>query len=244
MNKFLLDVPNTSERLRIFCFPYAGGGASTYRNWNTYLKPGMKCYPIQLPGRENRISETPYREMDTLVKDVVSALVPYLDTNYILFGHSMGAKIACEVGGALEHYNNVQNPCHLIVSGSQAPHIPDPNPLHNLPEDKFIEGLKQYSGMSQEFLENKELMKLFMPLFRADFVLDETYTFKKRNFSFPISALYGSQDVGSEPETDESWSEYTHKTYDKKIFQGDHFFIKSQEREVVQYICQKLEAYL
>lgn len=197
MNKFLLDVPNTSERLRIFCFPYAGGGASTYRNWNTYLKPGMKCYPIQLPGRENRISETPYREMDTLVKDVVSALVPYLDTNYILFGHSMGAKIACEVGGALEHYNNVQNPCHLIVSGSQAPHIPDPNPLHNLPEDKFIEGLKQYSGMSQEFLENKELMKLFMPLFRADFVLDETYTFKKRNFSFPISALYGSQDVGS-----------------------------------------------
>ena len=215
MNKFLLDVPNTSERLRIFCFPYAGGGASTYRNWNTYLKPGMKCYPIQLPGRENRISETPYREMDTLVKDVVSALVPYLDTNYILFGHSMGAKIACEVGGALEHYNNVQNPCHLIVS-----------------------------GMSQEFLENKELMKLFMPLFRADFVLDETYTFKKRNFSFPISALYGSQDVGSEPETDESWSEYTHKTYDKKIFQGDHFFIKSQEKEVVQYICQKLEAYL
>ena len=210
MNKFLLDVPNTSERLRIFCFPYAGGGASTYRNWNTYLKPGMKCYPIQLPGRENRISETPYREMDTLVKDVVSALVPYLDTNYILFGHSMGAKIACEVGGALEHYNNVQNPCHLIVSGSQAPHIPDPNPLHNLPEDKF----------------------------------DETYTFKKRNFSFPISALYGSQDVGSEPETDESWSEYTHKTYDKKIFQGDHFFIKSQEKEVVQYICQKLEAYL
>ena len=239
-----MEVPGESDRLRIFCFPYAGGGASIYRNWNTYFKPGMKCYPIQLPGRENRISDIPYKEMDKLVDDVVSALLQYLNTNYILFGHSMGAKIACEVAAALEQYNHVQNPCHLIVAGSQAPHIPDPNPLHNLPEDKFIEGIKKYSGMSEEFLENKELMKLFMPLFRADFVLDETYAFKKRNFEFPVSALYGSQDEGSEPETDESWSEYTNRHYDKKIFKGDHFFIKSQEKEVVQYVCHKIEEYL
>lgn len=52
-----LKEPNSNDKIRIFCFPYAGGGASAYRNWGTYLPNYVGVYPIQIPGRENRITE-------------------------------------------------------------------------------------------------------------------------------------------------------------------------------------------
>ena len=54
---FFLKESNSNDKIRIFCFPYAGGGASAYRNWGTYLPNYVGVYPIQIPGRENRITE-------------------------------------------------------------------------------------------------------------------------------------------------------------------------------------------
>ena len=49
---FFLKESNSNDKIRIFCFPYAGGGASAYRNWGTYLPDYVGVYPIQIPGRE------------------------------------------------------------------------------------------------------------------------------------------------------------------------------------------------
>lgn len=157
---FFLKEPNSNDKIRIFCFPYAGGGASAYRNWGTYLPNYVGVYPIQIPGRENRITEKALTDMCKLTDKIVSAIHPYLDTPYLVFGHSLGAKISYEVCNELrEKQDNA--PCHLIVSGSRAPHIPEPEPLHHLQDVDFIEAMKRYSGMSKEFLENRDLLNLF-----------------------------------------------------------------------------------
>lgn len=136
-------------------------------------------------------------------------------------------------------------PCHLIVSGSRAPHIPEPEPLHHLQDVDFIEAMKRYSGMSKEFLENRDLLNLFLPIFRADFILDETYCFTKyEKFDFPITALYGDQDQDSEIDTVEAWSEYTNTSFNKKVFHGEHFFIKTSEKEVLAYIKDIVSRYV
>ncbi len=44
----------TDARLRLFCFPNAGGGASAYIPWIGALAPTIEVHPVQLPGRENR----------------------------------------------------------------------------------------------------------------------------------------------------------------------------------------------
>ena len=151
---FFLKEPNSNDKIRIFCFPYAGGGASAYRNWGTYLPNYVGVYPIQIPGRENRITEKALTDMCKLTDKIVSAIHPYLDTPYLVFGHSLGAKISYEVCNELrEKQDNA--PCHLIVSGSRAPHIPEPEPLHHLQDVDFIEAMKRYSGMSKEFLETE-----------------------------------------------------------------------------------------
>src|SRR5437870_3798527 len=85
-------------RMRLFCFPYAGGGAPVYRAWPNDLPHEVEVCPLQLPGRENRLGETPFTRMEPLIDALTQALTPYLDMPFALFGHSMGAAVAYEVG--------------------------------------------------------------------------------------------------------------------------------------------------
>src|ERR1051326_2486664 len=56
--------------IRLFCFSYAGGGASTFRSWNEGLPPDVDVWAAQLPGRETRVAEQPLRRMPALVDEL------------------------------------------------------------------------------------------------------------------------------------------------------------------------------
>src|SRR5205807_1716438 len=89
--------------LRLFCFPYAGGGASLFRSWSERLPPEIEVCPVQLPGRETRISEQPFSQLGALLDPLMHILLPHLDRPYALFGHSMGALISFELARMLRH---------------------------------------------------------------------------------------------------------------------------------------------
>src|SRR6266498_4059298 len=81
-------------RLRLFCFPYAGAGASIFRPWRNNVLPEVELCIIQLPGRESRILEKPFYQMDHLVLALEHIFLPYLDDlPFAFFGHSMGSLI-------------------------------------------------------------------------------------------------------------------------------------------------------
>ena len=42
------------DRATLFCFPFAGGGASAYNSWVQKMKDKVTVCPIQLPGREEK----------------------------------------------------------------------------------------------------------------------------------------------------------------------------------------------
>jgi surfactin synthase thioesterase subunit len=90
-------IGTAAPRLRLFCFPYAGGGASIYRTWPDDLPRDVEVCAIQLPGRERRLSEPPLRSLQKAVEILVGVMRPYLDLPFALFGHSMGALLAYEV---------------------------------------------------------------------------------------------------------------------------------------------------
>src|SRR4029453_18366937 len=54
--------PQAAAALRVFCFHHAGGGASSYRAWAGELPAWLELCAIQLPGREGRLREKPYRQ--------------------------------------------------------------------------------------------------------------------------------------------------------------------------------------
>ena len=64
------------REMRMFCFPYAGGGASIYRGWGASLPADIEVCPVQLPGRESRLRDQPFDHIGPMVAAIADALRP------------------------------------------------------------------------------------------------------------------------------------------------------------------------
>ena len=144
MSSWFMPETVPAAAIRLFCFSYAGGGASTFRSWPRDDSLGV--VPVQLPGRENRMAEAPLLAMDEIVEQAAQAMLPYVDAPYALFGHSLGARVGFEVARFMRRRGHAL-PVHLFVSGSRAPEIPEPQPLHDL-DEKYRGGRSRPVGSS------------------------------------------------------------------------------------------------
>lgn len=233
--------PNSQAGLRLFCFPYSGAGASVFYPWSDVLPATVEVYPVQFPGRETRLAEPPFTRLAPLVQAAAQALLPYLDRPFAFFGHSLGALVSFELVRHLRRQRG-PGPVHLFVSGHDAPQIPDCNPpIHNLPEPEFVEKLRRLNGMSEEVLENAELMQLLLPILRADFAVCETYRYEAdRPLDCPISAFGGLQDAYVSRENLEAWRAQTDNSFSLRLFPGDHFYLNTDRSLLLRVLAREL----
>src|SRR5437868_313632 len=82
--------PRAVPRMRLFCFPFAGGGSAVYRNWVQSLDPSIELIAIEPPGRLSRINERPISDIDEFVEKLVSEMHNLLDRPFAFFGHCLG----------------------------------------------------------------------------------------------------------------------------------------------------------
>ncbi|HOE43123.1 MAG TPA: thioesterase domain-containing protein, partial [Rhodoferax sp.] len=224
--------PRPDAPIRLFCFPYAGGGAAFYRNWSSELAPEVDVCPVQLPGRETRMREPAYEELGPLVEQASTALLPYLDRPYCFLGYSMGTLIAFELARHLDRHFQTR-PSHLIACAFGAPHLPHISRLrYDLPEDEFIYELGKLEGTPQEVIECRELLDLVLPTIRADCRICDRYKFLKGELlPFPISAFGGIDDPQAGQELMQGWGDMTNSTFSLRMFPGRHFFIHESRRQ-------------
>jgi len=229
--------------LRLFCFPYAGGGSITYQKWAGMLPAKIEVCAVQLPGRERRHAEPPFRRISQAVDCLSSALRPHLDVPFVFFGHRMGAVLAYEVARRLLT-DPGHEPRYLFVSWHQAPHLPQrKRPLHDLPNDEFLAELKALNGTPPEVFEHQELMELIMPLLRADFELADTYAeLAGPHLSCPIMAMGGEDDIEVLVEDIATWSKATKGPFKLMLFKGDHFFINTERERLLKILKSELMA--
>ncbi len=233
--------PNFYAKLRLFCFPYAGGGTWSFRSWSTSLTPDVEVCPIELPGRGSRLMEHPFTQLEPLIQALARALLPYLDKPFAFFGHSMGGLVSFELAHLLRK-NYDLSPVHLFISGRRAPQVSvSEPPIHHLPEAEFLNELRHLNGTPEAVLENAELMELFLPALRADFAVLETYVYiPKPRLDCPITVLGGLQDFEVSCEDLEAWREQTNTAFSMQMFQGDHFFIHSAQSLLLQFLAREL----
>lgn len=227
---FVSHRPNPQATLRLFCFPYAGGNTSIFHGWPNLLPPTVEVYSAQLPGRGRRLMEEPLTRMPALVEAISQAILAHLDKPFAFFGHSLGAIVGFEVCRLLRKRQQ-REPQHLFVSGSGAPQTTDTGrALHDLPDSKFLKGLREFNGTSREILENGELMELLLPTLRADFAVSETYVYTPEPpLDCPITAFGGLQDYEVSRKRLEAWRTQTNAGFSLRMFAGDHFFLHKAE---------------
>lgn len=234
---------NPRARLRLFCFPYAGGGASIFRSWGSCLADTVEVCPVQLPGRETRVAEPPYSEIEPLLEALCENLREFLDLPYALFGYSMGAIISFELARLLPA-RMLPGPCHLFVGARPGPRLPDPDsPTSSLGDEEFIRIVAAMGGMPDELLENREWLEFLLPTLRADFALCESFQYLLRDgLRCPLSVYGGMKDAKTPYPKLQAWSAETSSVCTIKQFQGGHFFINENRDALLRAISEELSA--
>lgn len=235
--------PNPDPRLRLFCFPYAGGSSATYRTWSDVLPPDIEVQAIQLPGREWRLKEEPFRNVFPLVQELADVLKERFDAPFAFFGHSLGALISFELTRELRRRGNAL-PEWLFLSAHRAPHLPKELPdIHDGPDEEFYEGLRRLEGTPDELLENNELMELLLPALRADFAIAETYECPTEEpLDRPMSVFGGLGDEVTGRDKLQPWAEHTTGDFKLRMVPGGHFFVEESRDLILRAVFHDLMA--
>jgi medium-chain acyl-[acyl-carrier-protein] hydrolase len=221
--------PNSTSRL--FCFPYAGGGASIFDQWGGHFSDEMEVVAVQLPGREERFKEAPFTEMSKVEKAIASGISPFLEKSFAFFGHSMGGLLAFEL--AHEIRQSGKEPFHLFVSACVAPHLRRKSRLHHdLPRSQFPRELRHLDGMAEELLNLPECLDLQM--------VDEYQCRQRPPLSCPITAFYGTEDKLANKLDMQEWRGYTSGSFGLCAIPGDHFFLKSATDILLELISRRI----
>ena len=223
-------VASHQSGIRLFCLPHAGAGTSAYNLWKRFLPATIEVCPIQIPGRESRISEPSVTDCTTLIESIT--LATHLDKPYAIFGHSMGALLALDLAQSLRA-NGLRTPSHLFVSGRNATHVPMKHgSIHKMGDEEFLAALAiRYGGLPQEILDTPELLELYLPILRADLTLLETHQYQRLGpLDCPISAFSGKDDANVSREGLEAWGDHTSAAFEAHWFDGGHFYLSGPSR--------------
>lgn len=239
--RLLRPRPLSQPRMRLFCFPYAGGSAAIFHQWPTRLAADIELVSIQYPGRATRMREAPCTRLADLLQDAEQAILGLTDRPFAFFGHSMGATVAFELTRRLRAANHPL-PTQLFLSGRSAPQLPPRKPpIHALPDDAFIAAMRDLNGTPGEVLEHRELMEMMLPVIRADFEALETWTFEpSAPLDVPLSVFGGIADDAVPLENLDAWNTCITGKFKRHMFPGDHFFLHQQYPAMLNIINRAL----
>ena len=234
---FVCPRPLPRPASRLLCFAHAGGGVPLFRNWPDGLGPDVEVWVAHLPGRGSRMKERPFSRLLPLVQALARAWhsLAWKERPFAFFGHSLGARIAFELARSLQRQGQ-KGPQHLIVSASPGPQLPRREPaIHTLPKETFLAELRRRGSIPDEVWAQPDLLKLLLPVLRADFTVYETAVYHPGPLlECPITAFGGTADpLVALPEL-QAWQVQTKASFHCQRFPGDHFYLKTAEASLLQ----------
>jgi acyl transferase domain-containing protein/surfactin synthase thioesterase subunit len=264
-NWLIIVGPRAAPRIRLFCFPFAGGGSAVYRNWAQFIDPTIEVVAIEPPGRLGRITETPIADMKEFVDRLVLEMEGLLDQPFAFFGHCLGALTMYETTRRLIHTTTVR-PDHLFASGARPPdRITDQGsfeervvhdllklaefrislPAYAQPDDVFAELIRHFNiQATEQLLSDPELRRLMLPVVRAEFQMATDYQFvREPPWEIPITCFAAKGDPYVSRHHALGWGRFTNSRLQVHIREGAHFAVVDDAAFIHDVINRELRGY-
>lgn len=212
--------------LKLLCFHHAGGGASSFRPWLA-ARSDCDVLAVQLPGREGRIKETPFRSIPLAVRGLADEIAPWIEgSRYAFFGYSMGALVAFELAREMRR-RHLSPPAAVVVAAARAPHLPrDTITFHQSSDQDLVVFLRDLGATPEDVLRSSELMALMLPTIRADLQMVETFEYVS---DAPLDSALVAFGGNADPHVSEAqlraWSIHTRSSFHAEFVAGGHFFL-------------------
>lgn len=212
-----------------------------YGKWRRRLSNAIDIRPIELPGRGTRFGEPLQDDMPPLANQLARETRSTLTAPYALFGHSLGALLAFEIAHALRG-RHCPAPIALVVSGTAAPsRRNDDRFAKEMSDAELLEQLRGFNGTPEAVIADAELMRLMLPVLRADFRMCGRYRYRRRApLDCAIHVLGGRGDTATSDQL-LTWCEEGEPGGSLTLFDGGHFFIHEQEAAVLSLLRDRLQ---
>lgn len=232
-------------RLRLFCFPYAGGDANLFRDWAAAVPAGVEMLGVQYPGRGPGEFASLIDRCDAMADHLRADLAGWLDVDFAFFGHSNGALISFELARRLSARERRMHRHHFL-SARVAAHLPTGRRhISGLPRAEFLSEIGRIGGTPKGVLDDAPLMSLIEPRLRADFALGESYVYRPGpGLSCDCSTLHGVRDALVDGDRVTRWSDLTTGRVRHHVLDGDHFFLNARRPEVLEIVRSTLQQIL
>lgn len=237
----VISRPVANPRMRLICFPYAGGGAPIYAAWAEHLAEDIEVCAIQPPGRLGRIAEPFARSVDEMVDAMIPTLLKYLDRPFAMFGHCLGAIVMFEVARRLvtDHW---LFPVHLFSSGAPPPRqymLPN---IESRSDEDFMAVLRAIGLTQQGLIDDADVMRSLLPMIKSDFGIAAKYKYTAAlRLDCPITTFAADADSFAPPNVVEGWRLETSGRYSKHVYPGGHYFLVAERDPMLRIVSQELE---
>jgi medium-chain acyl-[acyl-carrier-protein] hydrolase len=177
----------------------------------------------------------------------VDDVLPWLDAPVALFGHSLGAILAAEVGRVCESLG--APPVWVGVSGRVAPIFQaQMRCLSALDDATLLAEVIALGGASERIATIPEFRERFLRIVRADIAVLESYepAPDRALLACPVTAFAGTSDECAPPTAMRAWARETRGAFHQRLFAGGHFYFLGPAfagltRGIVREIEQLLE---
>ena len=225
--------------MKLICFPHAGGFSLYYAFLRKFSFQHLdKILVFDYP----RDSFAPNGSSDDF-RSYADAAAEYIKSNledgedYLLFGHSMGAFVACEAGLIMQNRLGIA-PKGVIVSGQNPPYAVTCGKHLEIPEDLY-EFAKQLGGVPQKILDNPKMCERLIGFAQADLKAVSNYAPDMPDADKRLCCgmlIRGADDLIVDPAYVGDWDKTFCEMHSDNVLEGDHFYFNQCPEKLVALI--------
>ena len=225
------------SKSQLFCFTYAGGNASFFDEIEKDLSD-INVVKLEYSGHGSRHKEPLYQSFVELADELYEQVKSKLsDSEYALFGYSMGTISLVEVLTRIVDKCEIPLPSHVFL----AAHEPITKvEFTGYSSDNLDEWVKnrtiKFGAIPDKLMNNTSFWRMYLPLYRADYSLIGKYKFEELNLKCDIPATIFYSETDTPKSGMELWTKYFKGKCDFYQYEGSHLFIRKHHSKMAKVI--------